>query len=104
MGILQHLTCLLSNLYAGEQAAVRTGHGTIHWFQTGKGVCQGCILSLYLFNLCAEYIMGNARLDEAQMGIKITRRNVNTSVMQLKPPLCRKQRGTKEPLDEGERA
>ena len=104
MGILQHLTCLLSNLYAGEQAAVRTGHGTIHWFQTGKGECQGCILSPCLFILYAEYLMQNARLDEAQMGIKITRRNVNTSVMQLKPPLCRKQRGTKEPLDEGERA
>ena len=104
MGILQHLTCLLSNLYAGEQAAVRTGHGTIHWFQTGKGVCQGCILSPCLFKLYAEYLMQNARLDEAQTGIKITRRNVNTSVMQLKPPLCRKQRGTKEPLDEGERA
>ena len=104
MGIPDHLTCLLRNLYAGQEAIVRAGHGTTDWFQIGKGVCQGCILSPCLFILYAEYLMQNARLDEAQMGIKITRRNVNTSVMQLKPPLCRKQRGTKEPLDEGERA
>ena len=71
-----HLTCLLRNLYAGQEAPVRTGHGT-DWFQIGKGVCQGCILSPCLFNLYAEYIMRNARLEEAQAGIKIARRNIN---------------------------
>ena len=70
MGIPDHLTCLLRNLYAGQEAIVRTGHGTTDWFQIGKGVCQGCILSLCLFNLYAEYIMRNAWLDEAQAGIK----------------------------------
>ena len=75
MGIPDHLTCLLRNLYAGQEATVRTGHGTTDWFQIGKGVCQGCILSPCLFNLHAEYIMQNARLDEA--GIKIARRNIN---------------------------
>ena len=73
MGIPDHLTCLLRNLYAGQEATVRTGHGTIDWFQTGKGVHQGCILSPHLFNLYAEYIMRNARLDEAR--VKIARRN-----------------------------
>ena len=77
MGIPDHLTCLLRNLYAGQEATVRTEHGTTVWFQIGKGVRQGCILSPYLFNLYAEYIMQNARLDEAQAGIKIERRNVN---------------------------
>ena len=77
LGILDHLTCLLRNLYAGQEATVRTRHGTTHWFQIGKGVHQGCILSPCLFNLYAEYIMQNARLDEAQAGIKIARRNVN---------------------------
>src|SRR5574341_164066 len=77
MGIPDHLTCLLRNLYAGQEAAVRTGHGTIDWFQNGKGVHQGCILSPCLFNLCAEYIMQNARLDEAQAGIKTAGRNIN---------------------------
>ena len=77
MGIPDHLTCLLRNLYAGQEATVRTGHGTADWFQIGKGVCQGCILSPYLFNLYAEYIMQNARLDEAQAGIKIAGRNIN---------------------------
>ena len=77
IGILDHLTCLLRNLYAGQEAAVRTGHGTIDWFQIGKGVHQGCILSLCLFNLYAEYIMRNAGLGEAQAGIKIARRNIN---------------------------
>ena len=72
MGIPDHLTCLLRNLNAGQEATVRSGHGT-DWFQTGKGVGQGCILSPYLFNLYAEYIMRNARLDEAQAGIKISR-------------------------------
>ena len=77
MGIPDHLTCLLRNLYAGQEATVRTGHGTRDWFQIGKGVCQGCILSPCLFNLHAEYIMQNAGLDEAQAGIKIAGRNIN---------------------------
>jgi len=77
MGILDHLTCLLRNLYAGQEATARTGHGTTDWFQIGKGVRQGCILSPYLFNLHAEYIMSNAGLEEAQAGIKIARRNTN---------------------------
>ena len=77
MGIPDHLTCLLKNLYAGHEATVRTGHGTTDWFQIGKGVCQGSILSPCLFNLYAEYIMRNVRLGEAQAGIKIARRNIN---------------------------
>ena len=77
MGIPDHLICLLRNLYAGREATVRTGHGTTDWFQTGKGVRQGCILSPSLFNLNAEYIMQNAGLDEAQAGIKIAGRNSN---------------------------
>ena len=77
MGIPDHLTCLLRNLYAGQEATERTGHGTTDWFQIGKGVRQGSILSLCLFNLYAEYIMWNARLDEAQAGIKIAERNIN---------------------------
>ena len=77
MGIPDHLTCLLKNLYAGQEATVRTGHGTADWFQRGKGVRQGCILSPCLFNLYAEYIMRNAGLEEAQAGIKIDRRNIN---------------------------
>ena len=77
MGILDHLTCLLRNLYAGPEATVRTGHGTTSWFQIGEGVHQGCILSLCLFDLYAEYIMRNVQLDEAQAGIKIAGRNIN---------------------------
>ena len=77
MGIPDHLTCLLRNLYAGQETTVRTGHGTTDWFQIGKGVCQGCILSPCLFNLHAEYIIQNARLDEAQTGIKIGKRYIN---------------------------
>ena len=77
MGIPDHLTCLLRNLYAGQEATVRTGHEATNWFQIGKGVPQGCILSPCLFNLYAEYIMKNARLDEAQAGIKIAGRNIN---------------------------
>ena len=77
MGIPDHLTCLSRNLYAGQEAAVRTGHGTTDWFQIGKGLCQGCMLSPCLFNLYAEYIMRNAGLEEAQAGIKIARRNIN---------------------------
>ena len=77
MGIPEHLTCLLRTLYAGQEATVRTGQGTIDWFQIGKGVCQGYILSPFLFNLYAEYIMRNAGLEEAQAGIKIAGRNIN---------------------------
>ena len=77
MGIPDHLTCLLRNLYAGQEAAVRTGHGTTDWFQIGKGVCQGCRLSPCLFNLYAEYIMRNTGSEEAQSGIKIARRNIS---------------------------
>ena len=77
MGISDHLTCLLRNLYAGQEATLRTGHGTTDWFQMGKGVRQDCILSPCLFNLYAEYIMGNAGLNESQAGIKIARRNIN---------------------------
>ena len=77
MGIPDHVTCLLRNLYAGHEAAVITGHGTTDWFQIGIGLCQGCILSPCLFNLYAEYIMRNARLDEGQAGIKIAGRNIN---------------------------
>ena len=77
MGIPDYLTCLLRNLYADQEATVRTGHGTTDWFQIRKGVCQGCILSPCLFNLYEDYIMRNVGLDEAQAGIKIARRNIN---------------------------
>ena len=77
MGISDHLTCLLRNVYAGQEATVRTGHGTKDWFQIGKGVCQGCIFSPCLFNLYAEYIMRNAGLEETQAGIKTAGKNVN---------------------------
>ena len=77
MGIPDHLTCLLRNLYAGQEVTVRTGHGTTDWFQTGKGVRQGCILSPCVFNLYAEYIMRNAGLEETQAAIKIAGRNIN---------------------------
>ena len=77
MGIPDHLTCLMRNLYAGQEAIFRTGHGTTDWFQIGKAVCQGCILSPYLFNLYAEYIMRNTGLEEAQAGIKIARKNIS---------------------------
>ena len=77
MGVPDHLTCLLRNLCAGQEAAVTTEHGTTDWFQIGKGVCQGCILSPCLFNLYAEDIMRNAGLEEAQTGMKIARRNIN---------------------------
>ena len=76
-GIPDHLTCLLRNLYEGQEVTVRTGHGTMDWFQIGKVIRQGCILSLYLFNFYAEYIMQNAVLDETQAGIKIARTNIN---------------------------
>ena len=77
MGIPDHLSCSLRNLYAGQETTVRSGHGTADWFQIGKGVCQGGILSPYLFNLYAEYIMRNAGLEETQAGIKIARRNIS---------------------------
>ena len=77
MGIPDHLTCLLRNLYAGQEATFRTGHGTTYWFQIGKGVHQGCIVSPCLFNLYAEYIMRSAGLEEAQAGIKMAGRNIN---------------------------
>ena len=89
-GILDHFTCLLRNLYAGQEATVRTGHGIVDWFQIGKGVHQGYILSPCLFNLHAEYIMRNAGLEEAQAGIKIARRNINNLNMQMTPPLWQK--------------
>ena len=89
-GIPDHLTCLLRNLYAGQEATVGTGHGTTDWFQIGKGVLQGCILSPCLFNFYAEYIMRNAGLEEAQAGIKIARRNIKISDMQMIPPLWQK--------------
>ena len=91
MGIPDHPTCLLRNLYASQEATVRTGHGTTDWFQIGKEVCQGCILSPCLFNLYAEYIMRNAGLEEAQAGIKILLGEISiTSDMQMIPPLWQK--------------
>ena len=90
MGIPDHLICLLRNLYAAREATVKTGHETTDWFQIGKGVRQGCILSPCSFNLYTEYIMRNAGLDEAQAGIKTAYRNINTSDMQMTPPLWHK--------------
>ena len=90
MGIPDHLTCLLRNLYAGQEATVRTGHGTTHWFQIGKGIRQGCILSPYLFNLCAEYIMRKAGLEEAQVDSRLPGEISITSDMQMTPPLWQK--------------
>ena len=90
MGISDHLTWLLRNLYAGQEATVRTRHGTIDWFQIGKGVCQGYILSPCLFNFYAEYIIQNARLDEAEAGIKISGRISIMSDMQMTQPLWQK--------------
>ena len=89
-GIPDHLTCLLRNLYAGQEATVRIVNGTTDWFQIGKGLRQDCILSPYVFKLYAAYIMKNAGLDEAQAGIKIAGRNINTSDMQLTPSLWQK--------------
>ena len=111
MEIPDHLTCLLGNLYAGQEATVRTGHGKTDWFQIEKGVCQGyvksmSIMSPYLFNLYAEYIMWNAGLDELQAGLKIARRNINNLKYVNDNTLMaesEKWRGTKEPLDEGKR-
>ena len=89
MGTPDHLTCLLRNLYAGQESTVGTGHGTTDWFQIGKGVCQGCILSPCLFNLYAEYIMRNTGPEEAQAGIKIAGRNIN-NLRYADTPLWRK--------------
>ena len=100
MGIPSHLNCLLRNLYAGQEATVRTGHGTTDWFQIGKGAPQGCILSPCLFNLFAEYIMRNAGLEEAQAGIKISRRIIEYLRYADDAILMAE---TKEPLDESER-
>ena len=104
MGIPDHLTCILRNLHADQEATVRTGRGTMHWFQIGKGVCQGCILSLCLLNLYAENIMWNARLDEAQAGIKIAGRNVNNLRYADDTTLMAESKDElKKSLDEGER-
>ena len=103
MGIPDHLMCPLRNLYAGQEATVRTGHGTTDWLQIGQGVRQGCILSPCLFNLYAEYIMRNARLDEAQDGIKIAWKNINNLRYADDTTLMAESRVTKEPLDESER-
>ena len=90
MGIADHLTCLFRNLYAGQEATVRTGHGTTDWFQIVKGVCQGCILSPRLFNLHAEYIMRNAGLEKAQLESRLPGEISITSDMQMTPPLWQK--------------
>ena len=103
MGIPDHLTCLLRNLYADQEATLRTGHGTTDWFQIGKGIHQGCILSPCLSNLHGEYIMRNAELEEAQAEIRIAGRNIKSSDMQMTPALWQKWRRAKEPLDESER-
>ena len=102
MGIPDHLTCLLRNLFAGQEATGITGHGTMDWFKIGKGVHQGCILSPRLFNLYAEYIMQNARLGEAQAGIKMARRNINNLRYGDDTNLMAESEN-KEPLDESER-
>ena len=99
MGIPDHLTCLLRNLYAGQEATVRTGHGTMEWFQIGKGVHQGCKLSPCLFNFYAEYIMRNAGLEEAQAGIKIAGRNINLRYADDTTLIAESGRGTEETLD-----
>ena len=103
MGMPDHLTCLLRNLYSGQEATVRIGHGRTDWFQVGKGVCQGCTLSPWLFNFCAEYIMQNARLDEALAGIKIARRNINNLRYTDDTTLMAEREDNLEPLDESER-
>ena len=101
MGMLDHLTCLLRNLYTSQEGRVRIGHGTTDWFQIWKGVCQGCILSPYLFNFYAEYIMRNAGLQEAQAGIKIARRNINN--LRYADDTTLMTESEEEPLDKSER-
>ena len=103
MGIPDHLTCLLRNLYTGQKATVRTGHGTTDWFQIGKGVCQDCILSPCLFNFYADCTVRNAGLDKAQAGIKIAGRNIINLRYSDDTTLMAKKQRTKEPLDENER-
>ena len=103
MGIPDHLTCLLRNLYAGQETTVRTGHETTDWFQIGKGVHQGCILSPCLLNFYTEYIMRHALLDEAQAGIKIARRIINNLRYANDTTIFGRKQRTKEPLDESER-
>ena len=103
IGIPDHLTCLLRNLYAGQEATVRTGHGTTDWFQIAKGVCQGCILSPCLLNLYVVYIMQNAKLDEAQAGMKIAGRNINNLRYADDTTLIAESEELKKPLDESER-
>ena len=103
MGITDHLICLLRNLYAGQEATVRMGHGATDWFQIGKGVCQGCMLSPCLFNLYAKYIMRNAGLDKAQAGIKIAGRNINNLRYADDTTLTVESEEEIEPLDESER-
>ena len=103
MGIPDHLTCLLRHLYAGQEATVRMGHGTIDWFQIGKGVCQGCKLPLCLFNLYAEYITWNAWLDEDQAGIKIAGRNINNLRYADDTNLMAESKRRTKPLGESEK-
>ena len=103
MGIPDHLTCLLINLYADQEATVRAGHGTTDWVQIGKGVRQGCILSLCLFNIYAEYLMRNAGLDEAQAGKKTARRNINNLRYGGDTTLMEESEEKLEPLDEIQR-
>ena len=103
MGIPDHLTCLVRNLYAGQEATVRNGHGTTDWLQIGKGVHQGCILSPCLFNLYAEYIMRNAGLEEAQAGIKISGRNINNTDAADTTLMAESEEELKKPLDKSER-
>ena len=103
MGVPDHLTCLLRNLYADQEAKVRTGHGTTDWFQIGKGVRQGCILSPILFKLYAEYILRNAGLDEAQAGIKIARRNIDNLRYADNTTFMAESEEKLEPLDKSER-
>ena len=102
MGLLDHHTCLLRNLYASQEATVRTGHGKTDWFQIRKGVCQGCILSPCLFSLYAEYIMRNPGPEEAQIGIKIARRNINNLRYADNTTLMAKSEEELKPLDESE--
>ena len=103
MGIPDHLTCLLRNLYVGQEATVRTGHGTMDWFQIGKGVCQCCILSPYFLNLYAEYIMRNAGLEEAQAGLNVAGRNINNLKYVDDTTLMAESKAELESLDENER-
>ena len=103
MGIPDHLTCLLRNLYAGQEATVRTGHGKTDWFQIGKGVHPGCILSPCLFNCYAEYIMRNAGLEETQAGIKIAEKNISNLRYEDDTTLMAESGEKKKPLDESER-